>query len=285
MSDNQNIDIELFTKNYKVPEGTSKQEVWKKIEKRILIEEGTRNPKRKVIPLYALISLAAATVIYCIFYFGFIYESNYSTEKATQFGEVQKLWLPDSSLIEMNSNSSVRYNYSKLTGHRKVMLKGDALFNVKKGKDFVVSFYDGDVKVRGTSFYISAYSPNLLQIDCISGSVDVTLNNQLYSLQKGEGIKRFNGKISAPYTCNEKDVTDRLTGLFYWDKVSLAEIDELMEYRFGYNIFLEPGLEKRNFSGQLDLKELQQSLTIISMAMNVQYSIDEERKTIKIDEK
>jgi transmembrane sensor len=285
MSDKQDINIELFTKYYQVPKGASKEDVWKKLEQRILIEEKIRKPKQRVIPPYILISLAAAAILYCIYYFSFISETKYSPEKATQFGQVQKFWLPDSSLVELNSNSSIRYNYNKLTGHRNVMLKGDALFTVKKGKDFIVAFYGGDVKVKGTSFYISAYSPNLLQVDCISGSVDVTLNNKVFSLAKGEGIKSFKGKISAPYTCNENEVSDRLAGLFYWEKVTLAEIDELAEYRFGYNIILGSGLEDRNFSGQLNLKDLQQSLMIISMAMNVEYTIDEERKTITIDEK
>lgn len=285
MSDKQDINIEQFTDHYQAPKGTSKEDVWKKLEQRILIEENSRTPKRKVFPLYALFSLAAASIFYCIFYFSFTSTPKYLPEKATQFGEVLKYWLPDSSLIELNFNSSVRYSHNKLTGHRNVMLKGDALFSVKKGKDFIVTFYDGEVKVKGTSFYISAYSPNLLQVDCISGSVDVTLNNQLFTLQKGEGIKSFKGKISAPYTCNENEVSDRLAGLFYWEKVTLAEIDELTEYRFGYNIILGSGLEDRNFSGQLDLKDLQQSLMIISMAMNVKYTIDEERKTITINAK
>lgn len=285
MSDRHPIDIGQFTENLKVPEGSQKEEIWNKIEQRILNEESHQKPKRRVISLYAIASIAAAVIFYLVFYFGFSYHPDYSPEKVTQFGEVKKFWLPDSSQIDLNSNSSIRYSYNKLNGHRNIILKGDALFHVKKGKDFVVAFYGGEVKVKGTAFYISAYSPNIIQIDCIEGAVEVSLNNQCYLLTKSNGIKSFKGKNSDPYPCSEEDVVRRLDGLFYWEKISLAEIDELAEYRFGYSILLEPGLENRNFTGQLDFTNLQQSLMIISMAMNVVYSIDEERKTISINAK
>jgi len=286
MIDKQNINIGQFTEHFQVPEGISKEDAWKSLEIRIKLTETTKRPKRKVIPIYTIAaSLAAAAIFYALFYWDFTSTPNYSSESATNFGEVEKCWLPDSSLIELNSNSSVSYNYNKLNGHRNILLKGDAFFEVKKGKDFTVDFYGGEVKVKGTSFYISAYSPNLIQVDCIEGAVEVTLNDQLYTLTKGNGIKSFNRKISDPHSCTENDVRKRLEGIFYWERVTLAEIDELAEYRFGYNIILEPGLENRNFSGELDLTDLKGSLMVISMAMNVEYSIDEERKTISIDAK
>jgi ferric-dicitrate binding protein FerR (iron transport regulator) len=286
MDDRQNITIEQVIESFQVPQGVSNDEAWRKLEMRIHheLENSAPQPKRLVVPLYVTISVVvAATVIYMIFYLGFNSPPAYSPETVTQFGEVQQCWLPDSSSIELNSNSSIRYNYSKLTGHRNIILKGDALFKVKKGKDFIVSFFGGEVTVKGTSFYISAYTPNLLQVDCIEGAVDVALCSQTISLTKGQGIKSFKGKLSERYLCNEQDVRNRLDGLYYWDKVSLAEIDELAEYRFGYNILLEPGLESRNFSGQLDFTNINGCLLIISMAMNVIYTIDEERKTISIN--
>lgn len=286
MDDRQNITIEQVIESFQVPQEVSKAEAWRRLEKRIQHEKANKipTPKRSVVPLYVTLSVAvAATVMYLIFHYGYNSPPAYSPDTVTQFGEVQKFWLPDSSSIALNSNSSVRYSYNKLTGHRNIVLKGDALFNVKKGKDFIVSFYGGEVKVKGTSFYISAYTPNLLQVDCIEGAVDVTLCSQVLSLGKGQGVKCFKGKISERYRCEEQDVKSRLEGIFYWEKVSLAEIDELAEYRFGYDILLEPGLENRNFSGQLDFTNIEGCLLIISMAMNVGYTINEERKTISIN--
>jgi ferric-dicitrate binding protein FerR (iron transport regulator) len=286
MGGKQNISISRFTEYYNVPQGISKEDAWKRLEFRMQLAETNRKPKRRTIPIFAIASsLAAAAVLFAIFYLGINYSPSYSNEIATNFGEVEKCWLPDSSLVELNSNSTVSYSYNTLNGNRNMLLKGDALFNVKKGSDFTVGFYGGEVKVKGTSFYVSAYSPNLLQVDCIEGSVEVTLNDRLYTLKKGDGIKSFNGEISAPYFCSENIVRKRLEGIFYWERVTLAEIDELVEFRFGYSIVLAKGLENRNFSGELDLTDLQGSLMVISMAMNVGYSIDEERKMISIDAK
>jgi ferric-dicitrate binding protein FerR (iron transport regulator) len=286
MSKNQNIDFGQFTEYLQVPQGISKEDAWERLQMRIEYNEKSISPPRKNIVVYTLSSfLAAAAIFYALFHFGFNSQPIFSSVVATHFGEVEKCWLPDSSMIELNSNSSVSYRYNKLNKKRSVLLKGDALFEVKKGSEFKVAFFGGEVSVKGTSFYVSAYSPNLLQIDCIEGAVEVTLNNSVYQLAKGDGIKSFRGTTPTPYFCNENDVRNRLKGIFYWERVTLAEIDELSEYRFGYNIILAPGLESRNFSGQLDLSDLQGCLTIVSMAMNVVYSIDEERKTILLDAK
>jgi hypothetical protein len=90
----------------------------------------------------------------------------------------------------------------------------------------------------------------------------------------------YRGKITGPFQCTESDVRERLNGIFYWPRISLREITDLIGYRFGYNITVAPSLQNRNFSGRLDLNDLQQGLAVISVAMNLEYRIDDVRKTI-----
>jgi len=286
MKNLKNINIGQFTDNYQVPSVLSKEEAWSLLEKKINTENVPVNRKKSIVIDWKIISLvSAAAIIVLIVWLNLDKNQKYSPEISTSVAENETCWLPDSSKIQLNSNSSVNYLYDKLTGERNVFLKGDAMFEVEKGKKFKVVFDGGEVRVTGTSFYVSAYSPEFLQVDCSEGSVEVTLSNHDYLLSKGKGIRIYKGKVTGPYSCDDFEVRERLNGLFYWNRISLPEIADLIGYRFGYKAIIAPALRGRNFSGRLDLNELQQGLLVISMAMNIEYLIDEDHKTISLNAK
>jgi transmembrane sensor len=284
MRDSKKINIGQFTDNYKVPSVVSKEDAWLLLKNKI---EATQKPaaKKRTIKLnWTIASMAAAAaVVAFVVLFGLNEKEQYTPEIAANVAEIQPNWLPDSTTIQLNTNSTISNYYDKLTGERNVVVKGDALFEVIKGKKLTVLFDGGQVKVKGTAFYISAYSPDLLQVDCFAGSVEVTLDNQEFLLSKGKGVRMYKGRVTGPYACTENDIRDRLNGVFYWNRISLSEIADLIGYRFGYTTQIAPSLQNRNFSGKLDLNELQQGLTVISMAMNLEYHIDDDRKTITLD--
>ena len=286
MKSPNNINIGQFTDSYQVPSVISKEDAWKLLEPKINTEKNTASKRKTIIIDWKIASLvSAAAVIAIILWFGMNTNQKFSPEISTTFAENKTCWLPDSSKVQLNSNSSISYLYNKLKGERNVIIKGDALFEVEKGNKFVVGFNGGEVKVTGTAFYVSAYSPKLLQVDCFKGSVEVTLTNQTYILNKGKGIRMYNGKVTGPFSCEESDVRERLNGVFYWNRISLPEIADLLGYRFGYKTIIDPSLLNRNFSGRLDLNDLQQGLLVVSMAMDVGYIIDEDQKTISLNAK
>lgn len=294
MKNLKNINIGQFTDNYQVPSVISKEDAWLLLDKKIKADSSTIRVNKSLRLNWPVASmLAAAAVIVIIFWIGFRKNVEYSPELLTTLAETkietqtqtQAYWLPDSSKIQLNKNSSIKYNFNKFTGERNVKLVGDALFEVEKGGKFIVAFSGGEIKVTGTAFYVSAYSSELIQVDCFEGSVEVTINNELFLLQKGKGIRMYKGNMTGPYLCEESDVREKLNGVFNWTRISLPEIAELIGYRFGYKTIIDPSLQNRNFSGRLDLNELQEGLLVVSMAMDVVYNIDEDRKIISIDAK
>jgi ferric-dicitrate binding protein FerR (iron transport regulator) len=286
MKNFKNMNIGQFTDSFQVPSVISKEEAWKLLEKKINTEKNPVTKNKTIIVNWKIFSLvSAAAVIVFILWLGLDKNEKYSPAISTSIAENQTCWLPDSSRVQLNSNSSITYNYNKLTGKRNVNVKGDALFEVVKGKEFIVAFNGGKVKVTGTSFYVSAYSSDWLQVDCCEGAVEVTLNNQEFLLNKGKGVRMYKDKITGPYFCDESDVRERLNGAFYWTRISLSEIADLIGYRFGYTTIIDSSLQNRNFSGRLDLNELQQGLMVVSIAMNVDYVINEDRKTISLNAK
>lgn len=282
MENEQNNMIDNLIDGYKVPFNRSKDIAWHNLESSIDFEE--KAPKRKTIWLTVAVSSVAAAAAVIIFFFSNLFNLNViQNSLSTTVASVTPVYLPDSSYIVLNSNSTLDYKFENVSGVRSVTLDGDALFNVRKGKQFTVSFDGGLVKVTGTSFYISAYSKDLIQVDCTGGSVDVTLGNEVYSIKAGQGIKSFKGEISGPYSCDNDLVNERIEGIFSWDKANISEAIELIGYRFGYTTSIDSRLSDRSFSGKVDLNNLEDGLMIISLAMGINYSIDESQKIIYVN--
>jgi transmembrane sensor len=131
MKNSKNINIGQFTDNYKVPSVVSKEDAWLLLKNKI---EANEKPvrKSKTIKLnWVVVSLtAAAAIITFVVLFGLNKNEEFTPEAATTVAETQTNWLPDSTKIQLNSNSTIAYNYNKLTGKRDVIIKGDALFEV-----------------------------------------------------------------------------------------------------------------------------------------------------------
>jgi transmembrane sensor len=284
--------IDLFTENYQVPFRRSKSEAWQLLESKLdsIEEVKVEEVKGKVVWLNWVIgSLAVAAVVSVLVLTNVLRPeantispvvcSNVSNETT----QVKSVFLPDSSSVKLNSNSSIKYSYNNKSGERNVALTGDAMFSVKKGKQFEVDFDGGTVKVLGTTFYVSAYSEDRVQVDCVEGVVEVTLDGQVFKLTKGKGVKVFEGKVTGPYDCNTVEVKERIEGIFIWNKVDVAELIDFIGNRFGYKIVYNTKDLNRNFSGKVDLNNLEEGLLVISTAMGIDYSIDENHKAIYIN--
>ncbi|MBW6499952.1 MAG: DUF4974 domain-containing protein [Bacteroidales bacterium] len=105
----------------------------------------------------------------------------YSEVYAT-FGTRTALRLADSSLVWLNSGSSLRYP-DKFTGsHREVYLNGEAYFEVKSEEQmpFIVRTADIAVRATGTKFNILGFnSGQVSEVTLVAGKVSVSeINNK-----------------------------------------------------------------------------------------------------------
>ncbi|HLP72933.1 MAG TPA: FecR domain-containing protein [Bacteroidales bacterium] len=101
-----------------------------------------------------------------------VYNEVYAT-----FGTRTALRLADSSLVWLNSGSSLRYP-DKFTGsHREVSLNGEAYFEVKSNEEmpFIVRTKDIVVKATGTKFNILGFnSDQQSEVTLVTGEVSVS---------------------------------------------------------------------------------------------------------------
>lgn len=239
-------------------------------------------PVKKLVPgVVYWVGAAAAAML--LAFLGLFHSGVFAPVTQTATAMQQTVWLPDSSMVVVNSLSRLKANYRLTDGKRQLDLEGEAYFRVKKGKAFQVDFPGGKLKVLGTEFNVIAYSPEDVRVDCASGKVQVELNHQLITLVKGQGVHLKGRELEGPYTIDRTEIENRIKGIYVWHEEPLDEIFAYLGNRFGYTVSLAPSLQKRNFSGTFTLNDLQQSLEVLSEAMQVNYSIDESLKRISIE--
>ncbi len=92
------------------------------------------------------------------------------------FGTRSSLRLADSTLVWLNSGSSIRYPNKFINDKRMVFLKGEAYFEVKSdnSKPFIVQTSTLQVKATGTKFNVLEYdSDPVTEVTLVSGKVTV----------------------------------------------------------------------------------------------------------------
>ncbi len=99
------------------------------------------------------------------------------TTVAADYGQISKVVLPDSSVVWVNSGSTIKYNNHFSATNRDIELVGEAFFKVKHNAEvpLIVSSSGLQVKVLGTEFSVSAYpEETAIQVVLEKGKVELT---------------------------------------------------------------------------------------------------------------
>jgi ferric-dicitrate binding protein FerR (iron transport regulator) len=150
-----------------VPWEKSKEQVWAELEKRI---DASKKPVKAVI-LRPWMSMAAAVFALLIGFSAFM--QIYTKKIRVPAGQHSSIDLPDDSHVKINAQSTISYKPLMWRFSRNVKLEGEAYFEVRKGKKFVVTSAYGKTTVMGTSFNIYARNQKYY-VTCVSGNVRVT---------------------------------------------------------------------------------------------------------------
>ncbi|HEY0055585.1 MAG TPA: FecR domain-containing protein [Pedobacter sp.] len=115
-------------------------------------------------------------------------QATFNTLTIPRGGKFQ-LILPDGSKVWMNSASSLRFPTAFNGRDRRVVLSGEAYFEVAKSKTlpFIVETNGMEVKVLGTHFNVAAYHDDeIIKTTLLEGSVQVGKNSQKVLLSPGK---------------------------------------------------------------------------------------------------
>lgn len=177
-------------------------------------------------------------------------------------GSQTKIILPDSTVVWLNSGSSLKYNQSYGKKNREVALVGEGYFEVKKNKTkpFYVHTDSLDVRVLGTTFNIKAYNEDAnVTVNLIEGSVDVSLpksTNEASLLMKPNERIVFN-KQTKKIESSEVDASRSAqwtTGKLCFVDATIEQILKDLERKYDVKINMDNEKTKKElFSGSLNL--------------------------------
>lgn len=141
---------------------------------------------------------------------------------STAKGETYQVKLPDGTIVWLNAASSLTYAVNLLDhGQRKVSLKGEAYFEVKKDKShpFVVRTDDQEVQVLGTHFNVNAYADEpASSTTLLEGSIKLVYRGTNRVLKPGQLAQAFGGEIKVS-AANVEAITDWKREEFFLDKM------------------------------------------------------------------
>ncbi|WP_236973605.1 FecR family protein [Membranihabitans maritimus] len=115
-----------------------------------------RSNSRKV---FRIASGVAASIVLIVASIVLINLKKQEVYYSTDYGERKTIQLPDRSVVQLNANSTIKWdNNWEDTGIREAFLSGEAFFEVRhlnKDQKFVVHTDDLNIEVLGTSFNVS----------------------------------------------------------------------------------------------------------------------------------
>lgn len=190
-----------------------------------------------------------------------------------------RLTLEDGTEVWLNSESELKYP-AHFTGHeRRVILSGEAYFEVAPDSriPFIVMTSKMDTRVLGTSFNVSAYpDENKTHTTLIGGSVEITdkEKNETICLQPGEQALLQDGKLSV------QTVDTKLYSLWRKDRFTfsseyLEEVTRKLSRWYNVEFFFTcPSDKQKQFTGSLPkYTDISQVLGIIEMTTSIKFQI------------
>jgi len=196
-------------------------------------------------------------------------EKNYTTISA-DFGQISKVALPDSSIIWVNSGSTIRYNNQYSTTNRNIELIGEAFFKVHKNKamPFIVSSSKLRIKVLGTEFCVSAYPEEpSIQVILEKGSVNLTslsLSHLSQKIKPGE-MANFDKENDhfAISEVNTKLFTSWKDGIIHFYNSPLCEVVFKLEKRYNQHFIIDKSIKNIPYTFTIKDEKMSDILNIM----------------------
>ena len=232
-SDDKHLEaLHLWEGQWQETEGGKASEQWARILGRLsareVLEAEDATPVRRRVPLWSLAAAAAALVATLILTLRPAPVQLYTMEAPA--GERCRIFLPDSSVVWLNSGSKLCFDDSFNAKKRSVRLYGEGFFEVahREDKPFNVSCGEVSVIVRGTRFNVSAYpEERYVQASVLDGHVSFVHGDAHVELFKGQSA-RFD-LVSGRFSRSPADPADEAAwtkSQFVYSGISLTELAE-----------------------------------------------------------
>ena len=201
-------------------------------------------------------------------------------------GEYQVV-LADGTKVWLNSASRLIYPQSFMGKERRVVLSGEAFFDVTHDAErpFVVETSRMNVKVLGTRFNVNDYDDNEeVSTTLVNGSVEIVSGDQqAFRLVPGEQAYGKENELEKREV-NVRLYTSWIDGKFLFNNTELEEIAKQISRWYDVEIFFSSeSVKKVRFTGAIvKFKPLEDLVRMIESTSQVRFSV--KGRTIVISE-
>lgn len=229
------------------------------------------------------------------------------------YGSKSRIVLPDGSVVNLNSGSSLKYSSSGFNfDSRSVFLTGEGFFSVTKdpARPFYVNTPGIKIKVLGTTFNVKAYlDENIEETTLVTGKVEIYSSSDktekdkaivLKPNQKAVFIKSENNLIISDSGLVGKEVipvklqtvnnqtSSKIEQTISWkenrlvfDNEQFSSLSVKIERWYDVKITLDnPQLSTARFTGKFDKETLEQVLNALVTVTPFNYTIKQNLITI-----
>ena len=198
--------------------------------------------------------------------------------------------LPDSTVIVLNSASTVNVLSDFAGAERRVYLDGEGWFEVKSDPEhpFWVETPSGiSVKVTGTQFNLSNYKEEEFRVLLTRGSIELeSATPGLPSkVTPSELVSVAHGKVSAAVADEKqkKNATAWKEGVLVFDDTPLKDAILMLERWYGvhFNV-MGVDLLKERLTGEFETETIRDVMDVLSLTHRFFYNIDGKEITIAL---
>ncbi|OQP59505.1 hypothetical protein A3860_37350 [Niastella vici] len=251
-----------------------------RIDNTIAGEHRITEKKKPVIGFWLKAAAVVAGLVVSALVLYYVRKPSY-TFISTPYAAIKTVWLPDSSAVMLNANSSIRFNNSRTSGKREVWVTGEAFFKVRhidiagKAQPFAVYAGDAVIEVLGTEFNVKNVNNStsvLLQQGKVRFSIPASHSQTIMQPNDYCQYDAAQGKIITR-VANPAFFTAWMEQKYRFEKAAVQEVCETLKEYFGYEFIIrKPQLAAQAVSGTLELQNEQMMLRVLSELLNAKVS-------------
>lgn len=254
------------------------------------------NKRRRLFPALKTIRIAASiAAIFAIAWIGinaFIKSTFVDTDYAViaaGYGERKSIQLPDGTLVELNSGSTLQYPQEFNGNTRKVILKGEAFFDVARNEKmpFIIENSRINIKVLGTSFNVRSFEEDQEdEVSVETGLVEVNVENVMLKLKANE-LMSYNNQTKE---LHRSEIEAHKAGcwredILQFNNASIKDVAKQLTRRFNCKIKLDANSAfTERISGSHDNATLESILSAITFITKIKIKTDADGSIIMYEE-
>lgn len=201
-------------------------------------------------------------------------------------GARTKLYLPDGTLVWLNSGSKMIYSQGFGVDDRKLKFEGEGYFEVTKNKKlpFEIKTRELNLTVLGTKFNFRNYTEDEeAVVNLIEGKVklnnELAVSPEMYLYQNEKAILSKNTGKMDKSEMNESNSILWTRNELYFDEILLKDIAVQLSRSFDVNINVADSLKDRRFYGSFKIvgNSIEEVLETISSTGRMKYEFKDNR--------